>query len=280
MHKSVRTRALQCPNSGICDAPQQITYMGLCHAQQTKIRHNCCNPDPAKCRGPQKKPTLFCPVLSFPLQCRGGWTPGPHPLPRARHGPPPPSATPRDTKEWETETWVARMASLSNFRHHVPGDVHTPDNQQPSPSTYMTLMYNLHYTLSTTNYHAPTGHWVVHGNDSLLPDAYAPPTQPRPRHVHQGGRAGRPPPLGHAGNASPWTRCSPSAAATRALVGRCIALPSLRRLKLHGIKRQKVPKYRASKNIKRTILWLAKNQAVFETPKELLCNEFRAFSWS
>ena len=67
MHKSVRTRALQCPNSGICDALQQITYMGLCHAQQTKIRHNCCNPDPAKCRGPQKKPTLFCPVLSFPL---------------------------------------------------------------------------------------------------------------------------------------------------------------------------------------------------------------------
>ena len=67
MHTSVRTRALQCPNSGICDAPQQITYMGLCHAQQTEIRHNCCNPDPAKCRGPQKKPTLFCPVLSFPL---------------------------------------------------------------------------------------------------------------------------------------------------------------------------------------------------------------------
>ena len=68
MHTSVRTHVLQCPNSGICDAPQQITYMGLCHAQQTEIRHNCCNPDPAKCRGPQKKPTLFCPVLSFPLQ--------------------------------------------------------------------------------------------------------------------------------------------------------------------------------------------------------------------
>ena len=73
MHTSVRTRALQCPNSGICDAPQQITYMGLCHAQQTKIRHNCCNPDPAKCRGPQKKPTLFCPVLSFPLHLRAVW---------------------------------------------------------------------------------------------------------------------------------------------------------------------------------------------------------------
>ena len=69
---------------------------------------------------------------------------------------PPPGATPDSTKEWERETWVARMASLSNFRHHVPGDIPTPDEQQPAPSTYMTLMYNLHYTLSTTNYHAPT----------------------------------------------------------------------------------------------------------------------------
>ena len=98
---------------------------------------------------------------------------------------PPPSATPSNTKKWETETCVARMASLSNFRHHVPGDVPTPDNQQPAPPTYMTLMYNPHYTLSTTHYHAPTGHWPVHSTDSLLPPDYAPPhTQPRPRHVH------------------------------------------------------------------------------------------------
>ena len=48
----------------LCNAPQHITYMGLCHAQQTKFRHNCCNPDPANCRGPQKKSTLSCPVLS------------------------------------------------------------------------------------------------------------------------------------------------------------------------------------------------------------------------
>ena len=57
---------------------------------------------------------------------------------------PPPSATFSDTKEWERETLVAQMASLSNFRHHVLGDVPTPDAQQPAPSTYMTLMYNLH----------------------------------------------------------------------------------------------------------------------------------------
>ena len=88
---------------------------------------------------------------------------------------PQPGATPDNTKEWERETRVARMASLSNFRHHVPVDIPTPDDQQPAPSTYMTLMYNLHYTLSTTHYHAPTAHWVVHGTDSLLPADYAPP---------------------------------------------------------------------------------------------------------
>ena len=88
---------------------------------------------------------------------------------------PPPDATPDSTKEWERETWVARMASLSNFRHHVPGDIPAPDEQQPAPSTYMTLMYNLHYTLSTTTYDAPTDHWVVHGTDSLLPADYTPP---------------------------------------------------------------------------------------------------------
>ena len=113
---------------------------------------------------------------------------------------PPPSATPSNTKEQERETWVARMTSLSNFRHHVPGDIPIPDDQQPAPSTYMTLMYNLHYTLSSDHYHAPTGHWVVHGTDSLLPADYAPPPpQPRPRHVPQGGRAGRPPHLGDVG---------------------------------------------------------------------------------
>ena len=85
------------------------------------------------------------------------------------------SATPDNTKEWEQETWVARMASLSNFGHHVPGDIPTPDDRQPTPSTYMTLMYKLHYTLSSTHYHAPTDHWVVHGTDSLLPADYAPP---------------------------------------------------------------------------------------------------------
>ena len=88
---------------------------------------------------------------------------------------PPPSASPSDTKAWERETWVDGMAFLRNFMDHIPGDVPTPDNQQPAPSTYMTFMYNIHNTLSTTQYDAPTGHWVVHGIDSLLLADYAPP---------------------------------------------------------------------------------------------------------
>ena len=88
---------------------------------------------------------------------------------------PPPSATPGDTKEWGRETWVAWKASLSNCRHHVPGDIPTPDDRQPAPSTYMTLMYKLNYTLSATHYHARTGHWPVHGTDFLHPADYAPP---------------------------------------------------------------------------------------------------------
>ena len=86
---------------------------------------------------------------------------------------PTPSATPSDTKEWEREKWVARMASLSNFRHHVPGDVPSPDDQRPAPSTYMTLMYNLHYTPSTSHYHSPNG---------TAPTPSSPPTTPPPPH--------------------------------------------------------------------------------------------------
>ena len=48
---------------------------------------------------------------------------------------PPPSATSDNTKELEWETWVARMASLSNFRHRVPGHIPTPDDLQPAPRT-------------------------------------------------------------------------------------------------------------------------------------------------
>ena len=71
---------------------------------------------------------------------------------------PPPSATPSYNKACERETWVDRMASLSNCRDHIPGDVPTPDKQQPAPSKYTTLMYNIRYTLSFTHYQAPTGH--------------------------------------------------------------------------------------------------------------------------
>ena len=91
------------------------------------------------------------------------------------------SSTPTDIMAWERKKWVDRMASLSKFRDQVPGDVPSPDNQQPANSTYVTLMYNIHYTLSTTHYHAPTGTWVVHGTHPLLPADYAPhPHNPGP----------------------------------------------------------------------------------------------------
>ena len=44
---------------------------------------------------------------------------------------PPPSATPDNTKEWERETWVARMDSLSNFRTSPPPTT----GSQPPPRT-------------------------------------------------------------------------------------------------------------------------------------------------
>ena len=53
---------------------------------------------------------------------------------------PRPNTTPTNTIALERRTWVDRAASLSNFREHVQGDIPTPDNQQPAPSTYMTLM--------------------------------------------------------------------------------------------------------------------------------------------
>ena len=44
-----------------------------------------------------------------------------------------PSNTSTDTKALDRATWVDRVASLSNFRDDVPGDVPTPDNQHPAP---------------------------------------------------------------------------------------------------------------------------------------------------
>ena len=46
---------------------------------------------------------------------------------------PRPGATPDNTKEWERETWVARMASLRNFQHHVSGDIPTPKRAAANP---------------------------------------------------------------------------------------------------------------------------------------------------
>ena len=121
----------------------------------------------------------------------------------------PPSTTRTDTIAWKRRTWVDRVAFLSNFRDHLPGSILTPDNKQPAPSTYMSLMYNKHYTLSTSPYHAPTDTWVVNGTDSLLPADYGPPrTAQAPTRTP--GRTSQTTPTSRArGGASPRTRCSP-----------------------------------------------------------------------
>ena len=100
--------------------------------------------------------------------------------------------------------WVDCVASLSNFRLHVAGDIPTPDNQQPPPSTYMTLMYNKHYTLSTTHYHAPTDTCLVQGTDSLLPADYSPTPRTAPATTSTPGRTSLTTPTsGARGDATP-----------------------------------------------------------------------------
>ena len=46
-----------------------------------------------------------------------------------------PSTTQTDTMSWERRMCVDRVASLSNFRDHMPRDIRAPDNQRPPPST-------------------------------------------------------------------------------------------------------------------------------------------------
>ena len=96
------------------------------------------------------------------------------------------------------------MTSLSNFRDHVPDDVPTPDNQQPAPSTCMTLMYNGHFTLSTTHYHAPNGTWIDSCTNSLLPADYVLPPKASPAATGKPGRTSLTTPTsGACGSAGP-----------------------------------------------------------------------------
>ena len=87
---------------------------------------------------------------------------------------PPPSATPSDTKEWERETWVAQMASLSTLRHHVPGDDPTPRRPAASPlhvhdRHVQSALHPLHHPVPRTN-------WPLGGARPQLP----PPRRLRP----------------------------------------------------------------------------------------------------
>ena len=106
-----------------------------------------------------------------------------------------------------------------------PGRRPRPRQPAASPSTHMTLMRNIHYTLSTTHYHAPTCTWVIHGTDSHLPAHYPPPPRTTRAPTRTPGRTSRRTPTsGARGSAGPWRCCSPSAASTRTLARRCMAL--------------------------------------------------------
>ena len=89
---------------------------------------------------------------------------------------PPPSATPSDTKAWGRETWVDRMASLSNFRE--PSPTATTSSQPPhvhAPHVKHTL-HPLHHPLPRTN-------WPPGGTGHRLP----PPRRLRPPPGHNPG---------------------------------------------------------------------------------------------
>ena len=140
---------------------------------------------------------------------------------------PPPNTTPTDTMAREMRMWVDRVPSLSNCRDYLPGDIPSSNDQQTAPSTYMTLMYNRHYTLSISHYHAPTDTWPVHGSDSLLPAYHTPPPRTALAATHTPGRRSlMTSTSGEPGGSSPWTRCAPSVAEIRAFAGRCITLPN------------------------------------------------------
>ena len=69
---------------------------------------------------------------------------------------PPPSPTPSKTKEWERETWVARMASLSKFPAQRPGG--HPHIRRPAASPFhvhdshvQSALHPLHHPLPRTN---------------------------------------------------------------------------------------------------------------------------------
>ena len=95
-----------------------------------------------------------------------------------------------------------------------PLHVHDPHVQS--------ALHPLHHPLQRTN-------WPLGGARHQLPPPRRlrpPPDTTQASTRTQGTTSRTTPRSGARGNASPWTRCSPSAAATRALVGRCIALLS------------------------------------------------------
>ena len=125
MHKSVHARVLQCPKRRHLRPSTAHNLYGAMSCTTNQIIHNCCNPDPAKCRGPQKKSNLSCPVLSSPLHTQEGHTTTEGPAP------PDPQRTPHDP--WgrtppahATEARIGRHTDHTGTRPPATG-IHTGD---------------------------------------------------------------------------------------------------------------------------------------------------------
>ena len=133
-----------------------------------------------------------------------GGHPGPHPLPRARHGPPP---TERNCQRHQ-RVGAGNMGSPDGLPEQLkaPRPGGHPRPRRPPASPLHVHDPHVQSALHPLRHPLPRTNWPLGGARHRLPPPrrLRPPcTQPRPRHVRQGGRAGRPPPLGHVGTQVP-----------------------------------------------------------------------------
>ena len=156
-----------------------------------------------------------------------GGHPGPHPLPRAKHGPSPTQRQPQQHQR----VGAGNMGSSDDLPEQLqaPRPRGHPQPRQPAASPLhvhdphvQSALHPLQHPLRRTN-------WPLGGARHRLapPRRLRPPPPTQPRLTRTPERTSRmTPKSGARANTSPWTRRSSSAAATRALVGRFIALPS------------------------------------------------------
>ena len=158
-------------------------------------------------------------------RARAGGHQGPQPLPRAQHGPTSTQRHPQRHQRIGKGNMGRPDGQLEQLQAPRPGG--RPHPRRPAASALhvhgphvQSTLHPLHHPLQSTN-------WPLVGARHRLPPPrrlHPPPTAQTTTRT-PGGTRRTTPTSGARGNASSWTRCSPSTAATRALVGRCIALP-------------------------------------------------------